>query len=212
MRALLAGLVLASAAMLEAQSRPTLSVTLPAATAATAGAPVVVIGNLFGDRRSRELLAAGFPTRVTLEVDQWAPGRFGDERLGSVRSDRVLQYDAIAQRYRVGQWREGRIVADGAYATLSEAAQALGGTRAVPALPLRAGRPGQYYSARLTVTSLTSTDLGELERWLKGDLGGALQGERSAVSPLTRGLRTLMSRALGGQVTRIEARSAQSDR
>jgi hypothetical protein len=215
-RGLLAGLLLlltllTSASAAVAQSRPSLRIAAPAAGVVASG-PTITARNLFGDARSRELLSAGFPARVTLEVDHWAPGRFGDERLGAVRSDHVVRWDAIAQRYRLGRVLGDRIETVGSYATLAELGAVLATPQALPALPPRAGRRGQYYSARLTVRALTSTDLGELERWLKGDLGGALQGERPAVSPLTRGLRTLLSRALGGQVTRIEARSAQFDR
>jgi hypothetical protein len=75
-----------------------------------------------------------------------------------------------------------------------------------------AGRRRQYYTARLTVSSLTNTDLAEAERWLKGDVGGAFQGERPATSAVTRLMRTLMSRVLGGQVIRVEAQSERFDR
>jgi len=193
-----------------AQARPSVTVMLPPAGAAAQG-PMVRVSSLFGDRRSRELLAAGFPARVTVEVALWASGRFGDEPIGQTRSDWIIQYDAIAQAYRVARVAGDSVVPIGRFASLPAAVDALSGPRRVPLVP-PAGRRRQYYTARLTVASLTNTDLAEAERWLKGDVGGALQGERPATSAVTRLMRTLMSRVLGGQVIRVEAQSERFDR
>jgi hypothetical protein len=57
------------------------------------------------------------------------------------------------------------------------------------------------------VGALEVSDLDELERWLKGEANPAVRGKRSPASALTRGLRTLASRILGGEVRRLEART-----
>ncbi len=188
-----------------AQARPSLSVTVPA-DAAGVGGPVVRIERVFGDQRSRELLASGFPARVTMDVELWATGRFTDERLALVRSDWVVRYDAVGEVYRVARAIGDSLYPVGRHASFAALTDALGAPIRVP-LPAPSGRRGLYYSARMTVSTLTSTDLADAERWLRGDLGGALQGEVGPVSPVTRLLRTLMSRVLGGQVVRVEARS-----
>jgi len=193
-----------------AQARPALSITVPSEGSVVAG-PIVRAERVFGDQRGRELLAAGFPARVTLEVELWATGRFTDERLGLVRSDWVVRYDAVGQVYRVARAVGDSLVVVGSHASIGALTDALGAPMRVP-LPAPNGRRGLYYGARMTVASLTTTDLAEVERWLRGDLGGALQGERSATSPITRLARTLMSRVLGGQVVRVEARSGRFSR
>ncbi len=192
-----------------AQARPTLTITVP--TEAVVDGPTLRIERVFGDQRSRELLAAGFPARVSMEVELWATGRFTDERLRLVRTDWMVRYDAVGQVYRVA-----RVVGDslhpvGRHGTLAALVEALSAPVRVP-LPAPSGRRGLYYSARLTVASLTNTDLAEVERWLRGDLGGALQGDRLPTSPVTRLVRTLMSRVLGGQVVRVETRSVRFTR
>jgi hypothetical protein len=193
-----------------AQARPSLSVMLPP-SAAVAQGPMVRASNLFGDRRGRELLAAGFPTRVTLEVALWGGARFGDEVLGQSRSDWIIQYDAIAQAYRVARVAGDSLIPVGRYTSLPAAVDELSAPRRVPLVP-PTGRRRMYYTARLTVAALTNTDLAEAERWLRGDVGGALQGERKATSAVTGLMRSLMSRVLGGQVIRVDAQSERFDR
>lgn len=55
--------------------------------------------------------------------------------------------------------------------------------------------------------TLDVSDLDELERWLNGEARPMVQGRRNPGTVLTRGLRSLASRLLGGEVRRLEARS-----
>ncbi len=193
-----------------AQSRPSVTVTAPAA-GQTAEGPAVRLNGLFGDRRSRDLLATGFPARIVVEVELWASARFGDQRLGSVRSERVVRFDALGESYRLARIAGDSVIPEGRYPSLAALTDALSEAHRV-LLPPPAGRRGLYYSARVTIETLTRSDLAEVERWLRGDVRPALQGERDPASPFTRGLRTLFSRLLGGQVIRVEGRSAPFDR
>ena len=55
--------------------------------------------------------------------------------------------------------------------------------------------------------TLDVSDLDELERWLRGEASPAVRGKRSPGTALTRGVRSLASRLLGGEVRRLEAKS-----
>jgi hypothetical protein len=54
---------------------------------------------------------------------------------------------------------------------------------------------------------LSVSDLDEVERWLKGDLGPAVHGEKSPGSALGQGAKTLITKLLGGQDKHYVARS-----
>lgn len=195
-----------------AQSRPSLTVTAPTAgSSRNAMGPMVRLTGAFGDGRSRDLLANGFPARIAIDVELWASGRFGDQRLGGVRSERVVRFDALAGAYRLARVVGDSIIPEGRYPTLAALTDAIATPQRIPLAP-PTGRTGMYYSARVTIETLTRSDLAEVERWLRGDVRPALAGERDPTSPVTRGLRTLFSRLLGGQVVRVEARSAPFDR
>jgi hypothetical protein len=206
--AVLSVVVVASTAT--AQSRPTVTVTAPAITRASDG-PTIRLRGAFGDGRSRDLLSTGFPAQIVIEIELWGTGRFGDDLLGAVRSERVVRFDALSGGYRLARIVGDSVIPEGRYPSLASLTDAISEPQRVP-LAARAGRRGQYYTARVTIETLTRSDLAEVERWLKGDLGPALRGQSDPTSPVTRGLRTLFSRLLGGQVVRIEGRSALFDR
>jgi hypothetical protein len=46
-----------------------------------------------------------------------------------------------------------------------------------------------------------------VERWLRGELRPAVRGEKNPGTALTRGVRTLVVRLLGGEKRHYEARS-----
>jgi hypothetical protein len=60
---------------------------------------------------------------------------------------------------------------------------------------------------RADIETLDLKDLDELTRWLRGELGPAVQGRKNPGTALGRGMRTLVSRVMGGEVRRLETRS-----
>ena len=72
-------------------------------------------------------------------------------------------------------------------------------------MPARRGR--YYYSVGLDVETLSMSDLDEVERWLRGELRPAVRGQRNPGTALTRGLRTLFVRLLGGEKRRYDVQS-----
>ena len=76
--------------------------------------------------------------------------------------------------------------------------------------PLVARRTGRYYyTVVLDVETLSLSDLDELERWLKGELQPAVLNPVKTGNALTRGLRTLVARLLGGERVQYQARSGK---
>jgi hypothetical protein len=57
------------------------------------------------------------------------------------------------------------------------------------------------------VEALSMTDLEELNRWLRGELQPTVRGQRSAGTALTRGIRSLATRLLGGERREYSERS-----
>jgi hypothetical protein len=205
--AVAAAVTVPAAAPAGAQSRMSVTVELPAVEARTIEGPSVVVRNVFADTRSGDLLASGFPGRVSVTVELWRRRWLFDELLSSVSWQRVVKYDPLSKTYLVG-----RIVADssvaeqGGYQSLGEVRRAMSAPVHAP-LPAPRGRSGLYYTASVTIETFNSNDLAELQRWLSGDVQPAIQGKKSPISALSRGILTLGSRMLGGDVKRAEGRS-----
>ena len=64
-----------------------------------------------------------------------------------------------------------------------------------------------YYQVLLTLTTLSDSDLAELERFLRGDLGGAAAGQDGVGDALGRGARRLLLRLAGLPSLRLDGRS-----
>jgi len=113
----------------------------------------------------------------------------------------------VDKAYAVARIVNDRVMPLGTYTRFANA-------RAVMELPylpeLPSPRRGQkaYVLVQAELQTLEVSDLDELERWLAGEAGPAVRGKRSPASALTRGLRTLATRVLGGEVRKLEARSA----
>jgi hypothetical protein len=73
------------------------------------------------------------------------------------------------------------------------------------------GRRRLYYTVSVSIETLTSNDLAELQRWLRGEVRPALEGRRNPFDAIARGVRTLLSQFLGGDSKRFGAISATFD-
>jgi hypothetical protein len=210
-RVAVAALAFAAAAPAAAAQPPlTLNVTLPPAGSRASEGPLVVIENAFLDRRSEELLASAFPARITVTVELWE-GRTFFDRLVDTRSwQRAVRYEVLSRTYRVARIEADTIVEEGSFPTLD-------GVRAWAARPQRApltppaGRRGLYYSVSVTIETLNSDDLAEVERWLKGEVGPAISGSGNAGSAVVRTFRTLLTVLLGGDTKRVSRTTAKFD-
>jgi hypothetical protein len=192
----------------EAQPRATLQLLLPPTDSLSTEPPRVAATNVLAANSVRELLHAGFPARLTYQVELWTTAGVFNRRLQTFTWDVVLRFDPVRRVYEAV-----RVVADraqplGSFALLADAISEL--ERPQPVLaPAPRGAPGSlYYAATLTLEMLSVSDLDELGRWVRGDLNPTVRGQRNPGTAIGRGARTLLSRLLGGERSTIETRSA----
>lgn len=185
-----------------AQSRPEIEIRV----APTSYPPVVAIKGVLTEKPFDELLRSGFPARLHVRAELWTIGRWFDDVLSRVEWDIVVRYDAIDRTYEVARFVAGRLMPLGSYVRFSDARAA----SELPYLPSLATPPRgrkSYVAVQAELQTLNVSDLDELERWLRGEASPAVRGKRSPGTALTRGVRSLASRLLGGEVRRLEAKS-----
>ena len=189
-----------------AAQRPALTVELPPIGRLADDGPLVRATGVLEEPALNELLRGGFPARLRYRVELWAEGRVVDELQRAVTWDVLVQTRGIDARYEVIQRVGDRPLSLGDFARLEEAAAAVERPLRVPVRPTTDPRR-LYYLATLQVEALSVSDLDEVNRWLRGDLQPSVRGERNPGTALTRGVRTLAARLLGGSRRRYEARS-----
>ncbi len=154
----------------------------------------------------RDLLANGFPARMHYRLERWKVGRWFDDLQAASEWDVILKYDVLSKRYQVARVEDNKSQSLGQYATIEEAAGAAEAPYQTTISLPRRGQRG-YYNLLLDVETLSLSDLDEVERWLRGELKPAVRGEKNPGTALTRGVRTLVVRLLGGEKRHYEARS-----
>jgi hypothetical protein len=185
-----------------AQPRPEIDIRV----APTSYPPLVAVKGVLTEKPFDELLQSGFPARLHVRAELWTIGRWFDEVLGRVEWDIVVRYDAIDRTYEVARFVAGRLMPLGSYARFADA-RAASELPYLPALTTPPRGRKSYVAVQAELQTLDVSDLDELERWLRGEASPAVRGKRSPGTALTRGVRALASRLLGGEVRRLEARS-----
>ena len=198
-----AALLFASlASPLEAQRGARLEVSVPSVLQA----PQVRAVGVLGDKDMRDLLENGFPARLHYRVELWSLSGWFNDLESSVEWDVVVQFDAFTKSYQARRIVAGKSTALGTFADLAAVSSVLSSAYRAPGpSPTRSGR--YYYSVGLDVETLSMSDLDEVERWLRGELRPAVRGQRNPGTALTRGLRTLFVRLLGGEKRRYDVQS-----
>jgi len=170
-----------------------------------ARAPVVRSENLLGgESRWLDALRSGLPVRLHYRVEVWRSreGWF-DTFSRQVEWDVVVRHEPLLDQYTlltlVGARRQER-----RYATLDALGAALAFAYQINVRPDESG--GYYYAASLQVSTLSDSDLDELERFLAGDLGDGGKGE-GVGNAVGRGATRFLLRLAGLPSLRLEARS-----
>lgn len=201
---LLVALVAPAAA--QGRDEPRLEITLPASSALTTEGPVVRGIDIITDRRLSDLLRSGFPARLHFRVELWSTSGWFDDLRARREWDVIVQYDPLDKRFRVARVSGELVTVLGSFETLAEAEAAVSRPYRVP-LTVPPQNERFYYNASLEVETLSLSDLDEVERWLRGELRPAVRGERNPGTALTRGVRTLVVRLLGGATQRYQVRT-----
>jgi len=204
-------LCIGAAAPVHAQdsNRVALAVSLsPDSTQQGAHDPLVRTMHLFDDERWLSMLKSGFPVRLHYRMELWR-GRSGwfDASDKTVEWDVVVQHEPLLDQYTVTritghQRRENR------YATFAALSASLGSAYRV--LTLTPTDPGAYYySASLDVTTLSDSDLDELERFFRGDVSPAAGGKEDVGSAVGRGAKRLVLKLAGLPSLKLEEKSGR---
>jgi hypothetical protein len=171
-----------------------------------ARAPVVRSENLLGaDSRWLAALRSGLPVRLHYRVEVWRSrdGWF-DIFVRQAEWDVLVRHEPLLDQYTLltfaGASRQER-----RYATLDALGAALAFAYQVNVRPAEEGR--YYYAASLQVSTLSDSDLDELERFLAGDLRQEARGGENLGDALGRGATRFLLRLAGLPSLRLEARS-----
>ena len=191
---------------LHAQRAPTLEIRLPAADQLTRVGPLVIATDMLSSPRARDPLAAGFPASFHFVVTLWSEGKFDNTIERRSEYDVLVRFLAMEKKYEVIQNVNDHVLSLGKFDRVEDAEGAIARpTRA----PIRAfsSRKQFYYRVTLDVQVLGASDLDEVNGWLKGELEPAIKGDRNPGSALTRSIRYLTSRILGGDSREFEAQT-----
>jgi hypothetical protein len=163
--------------------------------------PELQAENILQDATLRKALDSGLPLRFHLRVELWEKRLF-DRLVDEQEIYVAIDQDPIDPGYRVDTGRGERRFANVAQAETALQSALRPAIRPAPA----AGR--FYYLASLQVETLSLSDIDELRRWLRGEVGPAVQGERSPERVLESGFRRVITRVIGLPARRYDARSA----
>jgi len=200
-----ATLGLAAPAVAQQGGGQRIDITLPAQGALLREGPTLRGSGLLADAQLRDLVRNGFPARFSFRVELWSAGGFFNSLEASTNWDVIVRYDPLEKVYEVVRIAGNQAVALGRFADVDGAGEAVGRPVRVP---LNApSRSRYYYAATLDVEVLSLSDLDELERWLRGELRPAVSGRKNPGTALTRGVRTLVVRLLGGTKRHFEAKT-----
>ncbi len=201
-------LVLALAATRPAEAQPRLEVRLAPDTGSTGTrAPIVRVTDLMADPRWITSLESGLPLRLRFRLQRWrVRGSWFDDPEQVVDWNVLVRRDPLREEYLVETTLGGRRTAR-RYPSAEALGSALGYAYLVRMAPRDEGT--FYYQVLLNVTTLSDSDLAELERFLRGDLGGAAAGEDGVGDALGRGARRLLLRVAGLPSLRLDARSGR---
>lgn len=181
-----------------AAQRPVLSVL-----AEPTGARVQATA-LLADSQFVSLLRSGFPLRLHYRLELWRvrSGWF-DDFVRELEWEAIARHDPLTEDFAL--LRSGG--AASRHASPDELARAL----ALPyRVALRPSTDGEfYYLARLEATTLNQSDLDEVTRWLRGEVGPAVSGRGDVGDALARGAQRTLLRLAGLPRMSLEGRSGR---
>lgn len=162
-------------------------------------APRIEAEGLMRDAALRDALQSGLPLRFRLRVELWEDRLF-DRLLVTEETAFALSQDPL-DRSIVLTLPGGEL----RLPTFADAERAVARQLTVQIQPTRRGR--YYYLGRLEVETLSLSDLEELRRWLRGEMGPAVEGRGSAGGAVESGLRRVLIRVMGLPTRRLDGRS-----
>ena len=183
---------------------PQLSVALTRDSEGQLQRPMVRAEHLLEDGVFDGALSNGFSVRFHFRLELWRKALLFDHLDGEVEWDAMVRLDPLSGEYQL--FRTGG--EETQYTAMDRVTRALARPFGVEMLP-PADRPASryYYLATLDITSLSQSDLAEVERWLRGDVGPTISSKGGLSGALAVGARRLLIRLSGLPHRRVEART-----
>ena len=182
-----------------------IEVTLSPDSAPTGGrSPIIRTYNLLADTPWLSMLRSGFPVRLHYRLEMWR-SRAGwfDEMVRAQDWDVVARHEPLLEQFTVTRL-VGRNRVENRYATSGALAAVLGLPYRIKVLPRDDG--GYYYIGTLEVTTLSDSDLDELERFFRGELQ-TVPDSQAGGTTAGRGARRLLLRLAGLPSLKLTGRS-----
>jgi hypothetical protein len=167
--------------------------------------PVVRSENLLEDGRWLQTLRSGLPVRLHYRVEVWrSRGGWFDAFERQADWDVVLRHEPLLDQFTLLTIVGGR-AQERRYATVDALTAALEFSYRINVGPANTGR--YYYTATLEISTLSDSDLDELQRFLEGDLDQVAHGNEGVGDALGRGATRFLLRLAGLPSLRLEVRS-----
>jgi hypothetical protein len=165
--------------------------------------PVVRAEHLLDDRVFEPALKNGFPVHYHFRLELWRKAALFDHLARDAEWDAFVRLDPLTNEYDL-------IRSTGSvehFPTIEAVSRALASPYHVDLLPPAGSGTRYYYVATLDIESLSESELAEVERWLKGDVGPAISRTGNIGDALAQAARRLLIRFSGLPRRRLETRS-----
>lgn len=172
----------------------------------TTGSALLQLGDILAQPEIGGAVDSGLPIRILVVSELFRDRLLGGQE-GRAEWRATVVKDPLEERFVI---QRGDSPGDQQVVASLEEVRAILSTPL--SLALRPPSPGRYYyQGRVEVETLSLTDLEELQRWLRGELGPAVTGQREMEGAVNRGLRRIFIRLLGLPVRRYQTRSPSFD-
>jgi hypothetical protein len=182
---------------------PRLSITFAPGAEAAVDTPVVRAERLLEDNVFDGALKNGFPVSFHFRLELWRKAFPFDHLDREVDWDAVVRLDPLTAEYDL--MRTGGSVEH--FTASARVTRALAAPFHVDLVPPGGAGTRYYYVTTLEIESLPLSELEEVERWLKGDMGPAISHTGNVGDALAEAARRLLIRFSGLPRRRLEARS-----
>jgi hypothetical protein len=175
------------------KASPRLQIELRRDSAGAIVPPVVRALHLMSDGAFEGSLRNGFPVRFTFHLALWRDAFLYDRPAGELSWEAVVILDPVTSTYQLIRSPDSTVTNIPDVRSLDSALATPFTVDVVP--PRRGGR--YYYIVDLDAESLPLSELEEMERWLRGDLGRAITRRGDVNNAFSRGARLIMIRLSG---------------
>jgi hypothetical protein len=174
----------------------------PAANGSGAREPIVITRNLLEDTPWLSTLREGLPVRLQYRLEVWRSREGWFDVLDrQIEWTVVVRHEPLLDQFSVIRLLPPKQMRENTYATPGALASALSVPYKLQLAPKEPGR--YYYAASLAVSTLSDSDMDQLERVLRGELDPGNGGGAS----LAQRVRRLVLRLAGLPTLNLSARS-----